>query len=497
MVDQVTFPPSIGGSGNTYTNDANPETGMYGGAHRKNFFPIQADMVAAAGYVSQYAQAIDGAKANADRAEDAKGYVEAVADAYKVNILEPHKRKATLGLDFIEGRYWKDDGERIEANDPGQIATIIRSGPRNEIGPNGVMRETPPNAIARAWRQGKAQGVQISETMSNRFLYSEDFTNAAWLTGSSDQIVPNAMFSPRGDLTADRLESVVSGTSIRYVGQSVSTDLERYTVCGFVKPDQVEWFRVRSTEGESSYFNARTLDKNEASGMKITMFRLRSGWVHFFVEFDGSGTNETIYIYLHHNYYGVNSIMQIGDGAYIWGFGLFKGVGYRPYVKTEGSPVTSSGEAVAVENVSKIISHEEFSVFQEVRLDSFFESIDYLFFMNNAVGTTTPWFGLGWNNGLLRLRSSLAESNNILPALSIELGYHKIGVSVSKNNFILSVDGVSYSGESEPLTPDVLGLFKLGFSSFDAGVRHTAAHAQTLVMPYALTAAELDKVTAL
>ena len=494
---QVTFPTYLGGSGNTYSDDDNPHTGLANDGHRVRFVPLCAEVLAVGLYVYKYAPKIDNAAADADRAEGARGYVEAVADAYKVNILEPHKRKAVLGFDFIEDRYWKDDGERIEVNDPGQIATITRSGPRNEIGPNGVMRETSPNAIARAWRQGKAQGAQISETISNRFLYSEDFTNAAWLTGSSDKIVPNAMFSPRGDLTADRLESVVSGTSIRYVGQSVSTDLERYTVCGFVKPDQVEWFRVRSTEGDSSYFNARTLDKNEASGMKITMFRLRSGWVHFFVEFDGSGTTETIYIYLHHNYYGVNSIMQIGDGAYIWGFGLFKGVGYRPYVKTEASPATSLGETVAVENISKIISHEEFSVFQEVRLDSFFESIDYLFFMNNAAGTTTPWFGLGWNNGFLRLRSSLAESNSILPALSIELGYHRIGVSVSKNNFILSVDGVSYSGESEPLTPDVLGLFKLGFSSFDAGVRHTAAHAQTLELPYALTATELDKVTAL
>ncbi|MGO2009463.1 phage head spike fiber domain-containing protein [Vreelandella alkaliphila] len=188
MVDQVSFPPSIGGSGKIYTNDANPETGMYGGAHRKNFFPIQADMVAAAGYVSQYAQAIDGAKANADRAEDAKGYVEAVADAYKVDLLDQFKRKSTVGLDFAASRFWRDGGIRFETTIPSEILSISRASTKWVKGPDEELREMSNDTLARNWDAGDALGALIERSGTNYALHSNDLSNPAWVKSGSTTV---------------------------------------------------------------------------------------------------------------------------------------------------------------------------------------------------------------------------------------------------------------------------------------------------------------------
>lgn len=183
MVSQVRFPPSIGGSGKTYTNDANPETGMFGGGHRLNFFPIQSDMIAAAGYVARYATAIDGAKANADRAEDARGYVEAVADAYKINIRDAYPW--TLNLDFARGKYAVDDGELVETTDAADILTVERASPKWVMGPNGKLREVPPDTLAREWKDGKCLGVLIEESRTNFILRSDETWLSPWFNGGS------------------------------------------------------------------------------------------------------------------------------------------------------------------------------------------------------------------------------------------------------------------------------------------------------------------------
>lgn len=188
MADSVRFPANIGGSGRTYTSDANPDTGVFNGGHRINFFPMLADTVAAAGYVSQYAQAIDGAKDNADKAEDAKGYVEAVAKAYNVNLLDQFKRKATLGLNFVEGRYWRDGGNRVETTDPSDILSISRASPKWVRGPDEELIEFSNDALTRHWDAGASLGALIEKTSTNYVLHSNDLSDSFWVKDGSTTV---------------------------------------------------------------------------------------------------------------------------------------------------------------------------------------------------------------------------------------------------------------------------------------------------------------------
>ena len=47
-MESATFPPEVGGSGLTVTDDANPTTGLANGGHRKRFVPALSQVVAVA-----------------------------------------------------------------------------------------------------------------------------------------------------------------------------------------------------------------------------------------------------------------------------------------------------------------------------------------------------------------------------------------------------------------------------------------------------------------
>jgi hypothetical protein len=349
MVDQVTFPPSIGGSGKTYTNDANPQTGMFNGGHRVNFFPILADTVAAAGYVSRYAQAIDGAKANADRAEDARGYVEAVADAYNVNIIDAYRAKATFGMDFISGHYWADNGARIESNDPADVFAVTRSASVLAEGPNNLFREVPANTIAREWRNGVAMGALNQQSSTNLLLFSTDYTQG--VSGEGVTVESNSSQSPDGTLTADKIiPSTIDERS--YIGKNNVSVIEGdvYTQTFYVKYAGFEFLQITGSVSFSpalanvSLITGEVTASNFPPDYKISVHKRGNGF--FEIEYTttavGTGDGRILAAIVPGPLSGrLENITGDGvSGVYIWVSQLEKSrFGSSPII-TQDAPVT-------------------------------------------------------------------------------------------------------------------------------------------------------------
>jgi hypothetical protein len=89
MTNSVTFPPSVGGDGSTYTDDANPSTGLANGGFRARLIPMLTQTIVAAGFSVTKAQeaaasatnAADSAAAASASAEDAASAATASADS--------------------------------------------------------------------------------------------------------------------------------------------------------------------------------------------------------------------------------------------------------------------------------------------------------------------------------------------------------------------------------------------------------------------------------
>ncbi|GEK50887.1 phage head spike fiber domain-containing protein [Vreelandella venusta] len=224
---QVTFPTYLGGSGNTYSDDDNPNTGLANDGHRVRFVPLCAEVLAMGLYVYQYAAKIDNAAANADRAEDARGYVEAVADQYQINILEQFRYKATFDLDFDRGIYRIDSGQSVASTNIGEILAVSRTTPKWVEGADGLLREVPPNELAREWRNGKPLGIRAEGPRTNRLLRNETFDGIPWGLFSSASVqteigVGNpkslngdcVLFSSDGSGINNRIQQNVSGLTV-------------------------------------------------------------------------------------------------------------------------------------------------------------------------------------------------------------------------------------------------------------------------------------------
>ena len=187
----VTFPTSLGGSGITVSDDANPNTGLANGGHRTRFVPALQGAVAMAGYTAQYAAKIDQAASDADRAENARGYVEAVAEAYEVNILEPFKQQATLVSDFATHNFRLYDGQRINRVADTDIWTIQRTSTGSYLDAAGNLRTASIGEPRYTYdpRTGAESGLLMEDARQNFLLHSEDWTAGSfgngWRTGST------------------------------------------------------------------------------------------------------------------------------------------------------------------------------------------------------------------------------------------------------------------------------------------------------------------------
>lgn len=192
----VTFPVALGGDGKTYTDDAHPDTGLDGLGYITRLVPLFKNGLAMAGYTAQYAAKIDAAAANADRAEDAKRYVEAVADAYAVNLLDAYRDKITLGADFSAGRYVRDDGNtRLVTDDPSEIFTIERLGPKLALGMQGQIHEVDANALARQWLNGECEGVNLTSSATGVLRNSSDCLATNWAGTSFSGVSATSIFA--------------------------------------------------------------------------------------------------------------------------------------------------------------------------------------------------------------------------------------------------------------------------------------------------------------
>ena len=146
----VTFPTAYGGDGNTYTDDANPATGLANGGHRLRFVPCLAGAVEMAAWTKQMADstyadrlqaATDSAKAQGARsaaeaaATTATGAAEsATASAQQAAAHYPSVTEALAATE--SGSYFQvPEGGYVQLyiNDGGSAKPVLKMASQEEL----------------------------------------------------------------------------------------------------------------------------------------------------------------------------------------------------------------------------------------------------------------------------------------------------------------------------------------------------------------------------
>ena len=213
-------------------------------------------------------------------------------------------------------------------NSAGLVASAATNAPRFDYDP--------------VTRQPK--GLLIEEARTNLLTYSEQFDNAAW-TKTNSTITANAIVSPDGTTTADKVEETAT-TGQHLVTQSVTVvTASSYSMSVYAKAAERPIIRITDTSSLSSINADLSLGTIVSSSLVTNpqIAAVGNGWYRITGSFTSSGTTAVLTAYPlvggTSSYLGV-----VGSGFYIWGAQLEAGAFATSYIPTVAAQATRAAE---------------------------------------------------------------------------------------------------------------------------------------------------------
>lgn len=262
------------------------------------------------------------------------------------NVLPP----PALMLDFAAGLYV-----------PGAFSDLVaftRSSAASYFDADGVLQGVAADVprFDHEPATGAPLGLLVEESRTNDLTYSDDFTNAVWLTGGLSSVVTaDTGVSPDGTANADTLSVDVLGGTSTIVGMaaniSVSTSTT-YTASVFAKADQSDFIAIGTVSLTTPVNGFVWFDLvNGTVGASDTGYTgaiqdCGNGWYRCSVTFttDAADTSGQLRIYLG-NADGGSSMTRDGTSSVlIYGAQLEAGAFATSYIPTAGGTVTRAAD---------------------------------------------------------------------------------------------------------------------------------------------------------
>lgn len=278
------------------------------------------------------------------------------ADQDHVNTLNPHPQyalveddSATLDWNFATGKYARDNGERVETTNLGELATVTRPDTKQVFGPNGFQRTAIAGAVARQWNPvtGEAEGVVQEKASKNLLKASEAIGSGVWnINSNNTKCSASVKKSPDGAYTATRISK--SG-AYAYLGQNFNGEtgqtlcLSVYAHAGSLNSVTLLLSGNVGTGGALEgrlRFDFDTTTINDADSRALVdsgMEDVGDGWFRVWLSATlQTGQNPSVFLYP-----GLYNDPAPGD-AYFWGAQLEKGDKPTSYIPT---PATFTSRA--------------------------------------------------------------------------------------------------------------------------------------------------------
>jgi hypothetical protein len=189
------------------------------------------------------------------------------------------------------------------------------------------------------------QGYVTEDAATNKLLWSQDLTNAAWAK-TAVVVTANTTVAPDGTTTADTLTDDATSSA-----HNVSNSPGFGGVCSvYLKAGTLTWIQVWSTNWAN--FNIVTGTKGNSSGAGATITPVGNGWFRCSIV----GTSGALRIYCAPSDVAAGQPSYVGTGqtVFVWGGQLEQGQVLTSYIPTTSAQVTRNADDLQYAMVSNL-----------------------------------------------------------------------------------------------------------------------------------------------
>jgi len=411
---------------------------------------------------------------------------------------------ATLALDLLTPQF-RRDGVYTRSLSALSGYSYTRAGTKYEASAGGVLLPFAAN------EPGIPAGVGYwsRSAFTNLTIRSEEFANAAW-TRTTANISSNAATAPDGSLTADSYTEAGTNATIRNTTAITVTTATTYTSSIFVQRSNFDWVRVSAgdttslTNSVRGFFNlgtgvvgSLTTSGTGWTGVGLTITALAGGWYRVAITYTTTGTS--LFVTLNSaTADGSSTRVTGGTGGTLnlWGAQTVLGADPGPYIPTTTAAASIGADALSFTGLTSV-------------------SAWTLFFQGRRTNPTVA-DGVGWNirnaggTNLLRIRHQTG-GNIRLSMIDVGSGT-SIGLNtantVTTSNALLKFAATFQSGAQSvclnggTVATNATGTISTDLTFADCGMINGAGQEwngsveQAVIFPFAMTAAELQALTA-
>lgn len=323
---------------------------------------------------------------------------------------------------------------------------------------------------------GESKGLLIEEARTNLATYSEDFRNTADAGGTRPwaylacTITPNAVASPDGSATADRVVET-SATSYHGLYSSITVSAgATLTFSCYVKAGERTWIGLEGYTGTtypSVMFNLATGQIGTITGLATaTMQPVGGGWYRCSITYTMvSGTATNAYPLLSAN--GVaGNLSYAGDptkGLYVWGAQLEAGAFATSYIPTVASAVTRNADVASMTgaNFSSWYNQTEGTFVCNTNQSGTYAGA-YILSVDRGLGTFGPRLQLGWSSASAQNFAVVDDASALIASIA-QTGWQTV-LAYKTNDFAQSTNGVTAAVDSLGSVPTGIAALQIGAS---------------------------------
>lgn len=359
---------------------------------------------------------------------------------------------------------------------------------QTRVNSNGLIEDVAVDVPRLDYSDGGCPSLLLEPATTNLITYSEDFTNAAWSktgigTGSVPVVTANQGISPKGDLTADRVQFDLGGGTA-FGDVSILSD----TVTVSSAATTTKSVYIKSNNGSNqNIIIYETTDVNNRLEVLVT-----TEWQRFELTNAVASTTSGISIGLRN----VTTGLTIDDTAdiLVWGAQLEEQSYATSYVPSLGTSGVRSAETASKTGLSSYINSNEGVLYAEISALAE-DSTDRVISLNDGSANNRVILYYNSSNNVTAQVYSISNSlQATISASGVSItDYYKIGVRYDSDSIELYLNGLFIS--SKTVSTPAINLSDLDFDNGVGGADFYGKTKELKVYKEALSDLELARLT--